>query len=109
MEEESMDQTKLYIPAYVKAEAEYFSGFGKKELQTSVFMGIFVIFFSVIVWIFLADMAAVVLLIIVGGSAVIIINTKNEANLSVVSFVGLMMRYLKEQQRYRYRYLDEWK
>lgn len=100
---------KLYVPSYVKAQAEYFPGFGKKELRISIFMSLFVLGASVIAYIITGDLAIVILMVLVGVTATIIVNTKNEANLSVVMFVMLALNYLKEQQRYLYQYISEWK
>lgn len=104
-----MEKEPLYNPIYIKAEPEYFPGFGKKELhKTAVMIGI-VVFFSIILWIILGDIAVSVLTIMIGVTGSIIVNTKNEANLSIVTFIGLFIRYMKQQQRFFYKYQDEWK
>lgn len=104
-----METEKLYNPIYVKADPEYFPGFGKKELNRSLYMGIFLIIFAIILWLILSDLGVVVLTVIIGITGIIIINTKNEANLSIVTYLCLVFYYLKEQQRYMYKYQDEWK
>lgn len=104
-----MEKDKLHTPTYVKAEQEYFPGYGKKEFHRSLLMGILVIIFLIIIWLLLRDAAVVVLAGMIGITGIIIINTKNEANLSIVTYVCLLFRYLKEQQTYMYRYQDKWK
>ncbi|MDO4557071.1 MAG: hypothetical protein Q4B70_18325 [Lachnospiraceae bacterium] len=105
-----MEETreKLYTPSYVKAEAEYFPGFGKKELRLSLLMSSFVVGIGMILWVITGDLAMVVLAVLIGVAGTIIVNTKNAANLSMVTFVVLMIYFLKEQQRFLYHYMDEW-
>lgn len=106
-----MDQEndKLYTPTYVKAQQEYFPGFGKKELKYTAVMSIFVVLLAIILWIIKKDIAVVILTIMIGVIGSIIVNTKNEAELSMVYFVGLFFRYMREQQLFLYEYKDEWK
>lgn len=104
-----METDNLYNPIYIKAEPEYFPGFGKKEFQKTAIMVAIVVFFSIILWIISKDIAKVVLVVMIGVTGSVILNTKNEANLSMITFIGLFIRYMKEQQRFFYKYQDEWK
>lgn len=100
---------KLYIPSYVKAKQEYFPGFGKKELRITVFMSVFVLAFSVILWGLFQDMGAVVLSILIGISCAIGMNTRLEGNISIRTFIILFIYYMQEQQVFLYRYKNEWR
>lgn len=99
----------LYIPAYVKAEYEYFPGFGKKELYITIFMSAFVVVFSIILYGIFRDLSIVVLTNLIGITACIGFNTRLEGNVSMRTFVLLFLAYIKEQQMFLYRYKDEWK
>ena len=107
MEEKNKDD--LYIPSFVKAKPEYFPGFGKKELNITIVMSIFVICFSMILYGILQDLSIVVLTILIGITGCIGINTRLEGNISMRTFTLLFFDYLKEQQTFLYRYKDEWK
>lgn len=100
------ENERLYIPSYVKAKQEYFPGFGKQELYITIIMSMFVLFFSVIFWGLLQDMAVVVLTILIGISGSIGVNTRLEGNISIRMFVMLFFSYMKEQQIFLYRYQD---
>lgn len=103
-----MEDAELYIPQ-IKVKSEYFPGFGRKELKNTSIMSIVVVFFSIILYLSGADIAAIMLTVMLGVIASITLNTKNDAELSMVTFVGLFIRYLREQQQFLYRYQDEWK
>ena len=106
---EQKNQGDLYIPAYVTAKHEYFPGFGKKELYITIFMSAFIIFFSIIIYGIVRDLSIPILTVLIGVPACAGFNTRVEGNISMRLFIMLFIAYLKEQQIYLYRYIDEWK
>lgn len=79
------EDLKLYIPLGVKPEAELFTGFGKKQLFQSI-----------------------VILALAGIFGSVMMTTKDQSNLSVVDQVQNLIRFLRGQKIYPYRYGDEW-
>ena len=63
---EEREKEDLYIPTYVRAQHEYFPGFGKKELYLTILMSAFVIVFSIILYGISRDLSIVVLTIMIG-------------------------------------------
>lgn len=106
---EQKKQGNLYIPAYVTARHEYFPGFGKKELYITIFMSAFIIFFSMIIYGIVGDLSIPILTTLIGIPACAGFNTRMEGNISMRLFLLLFITYLKEQQVYLYKYIDEWK
>lgn len=106
---EQKNKGDLYIPTYVTARHEYFPGFGKKELYITIFMATFIIFFSIIIYGIVGDLSIPILTILIGIPACAGFNTRMEGNISMRTFILLFITYLKEQQIYLYRYMDEWK
>lgn len=86
------EDLKLYIPLGVKPEAELFTGFGKKQLFQSI-VGSLV-------------MGGIAALAGIFGS--VMMTTKDQSNLSVVDQVQNLIRFLRGQKIYPYRYGDEW-
>lgn len=54
-------------------------------------------------------MSIPILTVLIGIPACAGFNTRIEGNISMRLFIMLFIAYLKEQQIYLYRYIDEWK
>ena len=94
------EDLKLYIPLGVKPETELFTGFGKKQLfQGGV---------AALVWLFTANVTTTVVLALAGIFGSVMMTTKDQSNLSVVDQVQNLVRFLRGQKIYPYRYGDEW-
>lgn len=104
---EEQREGKLYVP-YVKARKEYFPGFGQEELHTTIILTMVIIIVAAIAYMICPDPAIVVLTILIGVVGSIMMCTKSEANVSVVDFMKSMIRFYKTQQRFLYRYQNEW-
>ena len=93
------EDLKLYIPLGVKPEAELFTGFGKKQL-----------FQSIVGSLVMGGIAALatVILALAGIFGSVMMTTKDQSNLSVVDQVQNLIRFLRGQKIYPYRYGDEW-
>ena len=91
------EDLKLYIPLGVKPEAELFTGFGKKQ------GGI-----AALAWLFTGNVTTTVILALAGIFGSVMMTTKDQSNLSVVDQVQNLIRFLRGQKIYPYRYGDEW-
>ena len=99
------EDLKLYIPLGVKPEAELFTGFGKKQLFVgSLVMG----GIAALAWLFTGNVTTTVILALAGIFGSVMMTTKDQSNLSVVDQVQNLIRFLRGQKIYPYRYGDEW-
>ncbi|MGV8149789.1 MAG: hypothetical protein ACLKAK_08495 [Alkaliphilus sp.] len=99
----------LYIPQGLKTRIEIFDGYAKEEFYKTMIMTIGGGVVSLCLYLFLENLVVsiVIILTVVAGSVMML--TKDISNISVVDQVGFMIKYLKRQKKYRYKYLDEWK
>ncbi len=102
------EETTLYIPTGVKAENELFNGFGRRELFQSIVGSLFGGAFAAVLWLLFQNVAATVIAVLTGIFGSVMMCTKDQNNQSVVDQIGNMLRFQRDQQRYPYRYLDEW-
>ena len=99
------EDLKLYIPLGVKPEAELFTGFGKKQLFQALIGSLAMGGVAALVWLFTANVTTTVVAGIFGS---VMMTTKDQSNLSVVDQVQNLVRFLRGQKIYPYRYGDEW-
>lgn len=107
-----MDQTtervSLYIPSNVQTRSEFFPGFGKIELiQTLLASGV-TVGLVFLLNIFMHSTTFLVVAILTGIAGSITCLTKDRNNQSVADQLRHMIRFLREQKRYDYRYMKEW-
>ncbi len=98
----------LYIPMGVKTENELFNGFGKRELMQSVIGSLIGGFIAGMIWLFSGNVAVTVVAVLSGIFGSILMTTKDLNNQSVVDQIGNMVRFMRSQQIYPYRYKSEW-
>ena len=96
------EDLKLYIPLGVKPEAELFTGFGKKQLFQSIVGSLVMGGIAALAWLFTGNVA------LAGIFGSVMMTTKDQSNLSVVDQVQNLIRFLRGQKIYPYRYGDEW-
>lgn len=103
----SQDQS-LYIPLGVKAESEWFPGFGQRQLgQAAVGTGI-AIASAFILWLLGSSIPLVMVVFLIGVSASVMMTTKDRHNLSVLDQMMFMVRFAKSQKYYPYRAVSQW-
>ncbi len=102
------EDLKLYIPLGVKPETELFTGFGKKQLLQSIVGSLMMGGIAALVWGLTENVTTTVILALSGIFGSVMMTTKDQSNLSVVDQVQNMIRYLRGQKVYPYRYGDEW-
>ena len=98
----------LYIPQGVKPEAELFTGFGKKQLFQSIEGSLVMGGIAALAWLFTWNVTTTVILALAGIFGSVMMTTKDQSNLSVVDQVQNLIRFLRGQKIYPYRYGDEW-
>ena len=104
-----MEDEKLYIPMGVKAEAEFFPGFGKKQLLQSVIGSLGTGVVSAFVGILSQSVTFTVIGVLTGIVGSVMMTSKDQTNQSVVDQVQNLVRFSKSQKFYPYRYGDEWR
>lgn len=98
----------LYIPMGVKPDNELFSGFGKKETGQALVGSLFGGVLALIIWLISQNVALTVVAVLTGIFGSVMMCVKDQYNLSVVDQIGNLFRFLREQQTYPYRYMNEW-
>ena len=63
---------------------------------------------AALVWLFTANVTTTVVLALAGIFGSVMMTTKDQSNLSVVDQVQNLIRFLRGQKIYPYRYGDEW-
>ena len=101
-----MDE-KLYIPMGVKPEAEFFSGFGKKQMAQAAIGSLCGGVLACLLWFITQNVTAVMItaLTVIAGS--VMMTTKDQSNMSVVDQIQNMIRFAKSQKIHPYRYGKE--
>ena len=105
-----MDESRgtLYIPIGVKAEAEFFPGFGGKQMFQAAIGSLGFGLVAVIVWLCSASVAGTVVTVLAGIAGSVMMTAKDQTNLSVVDQCANMLRFMQSQKYYRYHYYFEW-
>lgn len=92
----------------MKPEAELFTGFGKKQLFQSIVGSLVMGGIAALAWLFTGNVTTTVILALAGIFGSVMMTTKDQSNLSVVDQVQNLIRFLRGQKIYPYRYGDEW-
>lgn len=105
-----MDEERgsLYIPMGVKTEAEYFPGFGKRQLFQAAIGSIFFGLVAFLVWLLSRSVSGTVVTVLTGIAGSVMMTAKDQSNLSVLDQVRNMLRFARSQKFYPYRYGEEW-
>ena len=98
----------LYIPLGGKPDAELFTGFVKKQLFQSIVGSLVMGGIAALAWLFTGNVTTTVILALAGIFGSVMMTTKDQSNLSVVDQVQNLIRFLRGQKIYPYRYGDEW-
>ncbi|KFN12127.1 hypothetical protein P4H94_26945 [Paenibacillus macerans] len=98
----------LYIPLGVKPEAEWFPGFGQRQLGQTVIGSLAAALTAIVLWIVWGGVPMAVVVFLIGVSTSVMMTTKDRHNLSVLDQITFMIHFIKSQKTYPYRRLDEW-
>ena len=105
-----MEETRntLYIPMGVNTEAEFFPGFGKKQIFQAAIGSLGFGLVAFIVWLCSSSVAGTVITVLAGIAGSVMMTAKDQTNLSVVDQCANMVRFIQSQKYYRYYYFFEW-
>ncbi|SHH69230.1 hypothetical protein [Desulfosporosinus lacus] len=98
----------LYIPLGVKTEAEFFPGFGKKQMVQAAIGSLFFGLVAFLIWLVNGSVSCTVVTILSGIAGSVMMTAKDSTNLSVVDQCVNMFRFVRGQKYYPYRYGEEW-
>lgn len=101
------DQT-LYIPLGVKAEAEWYPGFGQRQLGQSAIGSSASILIALVLWLLGSSVPLAMVTFLIGVSASVMMTTKDRYHLSVLDQITFMIRFAKAQKFFPYRCLNNW-
>ena len=107
--EDNQSKESLYIPQGLKKKMEYFPGYGKAEFVKTIIVTLITAILCVLLFVFMGNAVIAVLTFLIIPSTTVIILIKNDSNISVVDQVKLMVRFHREQKKYKYVYQDELK
>lgn len=107
--EDNQSKEALYIPQGLKKRMEYFSGYGKAEFAKTIIVTLITAIVCVLIYLFTKNPFIAVLTVLIIPSTTVIVLIKNDSNISVVDQVKFMVRFMKEQKKYKYIYQDELK
>jgi len=99
----------LYIPQGLKTRREIFDGYAKEEFYKTMIMTVVGGAVSLLLYLFLENLVVSIITILTAVMGSVMMLTKDISNISVVDQVGFMIKYLKRQKKYKYKYLEEWK
>ena len=88
--------------------SELFNGFGKREILQSCVGSLFGGGIATLIWLFSQNVAITVVAVLTGIFGSVMMTTRDLNNQSVVDQIGNMVRFIRSQQIYPYRYRDEW-
>lgn len=98
----------LYIPLGVKPEAEWFPGFGQRQLGQSAIGSLGAVGIALFLWLMGGSVPLTMVTFLIGVSASVMMTTKDRHNLSVLDQITFMIRFARSQKFYPYRRLSSW-
>jgi len=102
-------EEKCYVPLDIKTQAEFFSGFGKKELGISLIGSFIFLVISLIIYVVTKNTMLTVVVLASSIVVCFVINIRDEiTNFSSMDGIKNVIRYMRLQKVYFYKYLDEW-
>lgn len=105
---EELEKETLYIPLGLKTRTEIFEGFGKEELLKSIIASLIAGAIDIAVYSITKSTTFCVVFILSSIAGSVMVLTKDKTNISVLDQIGFLIKYIKSQKIYRYKYLDEW-
>ncbi|WP_199558850.1 hypothetical protein [Paenibacillus antibioticophila] len=104
----NIEPQTLYIPMGVKAQSEWFPGFGKQQLGQTIIGSTGATLLALLFWLLNGSVPVAVVTFLSGVAASVMMTTKDRHNLSVLDQLRFMIQFQRSQKRYPYRALPEW-
>lgn len=109
MEKEEHKQLGLYMPSGLKLKKEYFPGFTKDCLPSTIIAAIICVIIDCLLWLCgIHNFAVMLLLFGCGTTTVVFMQIKGELNLSPIDIIKLEVQFAKSQKFYPYIAKNEW-
>lgn len=103
-----MEEQRLFIPQGLKAEREWREGFGRRELIQAVYGSILVVVIAILLYMIAGKLLYGVGAILFGEASVLALVMRSQVtNISIYSSLLFAIRFLREQQHYTYKQLEE--
>lgn len=103
-----MNEKKLYIPYGLNIDTEWWDGCGKKQKPQIIIGAVIIISLSIIIGAIYGIIIGL-MIIILGGFIVVTVVTKDKKlNLSMLDYICIIIRNSKSQQKYFYKYVDDY-
>lgn len=103
------NEIKLYIPSNVKTRLEFFSGYGVKELISTIIVFAILLPVSIAVYFIRKDLLIPIIIEFIGIAGTVLATAKDKNNLCVVDQIKYMIEFSKEQKKFEYKYFDKWR
>lgn len=101
---DSNQDNKLFVPQGMKAEREYFQGFGRSEIIRTGYAMLVLGVLTVLLYIILRRTIIIVGILIFGTVSIIALVTRSEqSNMSPWDHIVNYILYYKDQQKYYYQ------
>jgi hypothetical protein len=106
---EENKQITLYIPFGVKAEKEYFKGFGKRQIFHAVIGSACGVIVAAVIFLFSRSIPALAVIILAGiGGSIMMTMKDDQMNQSVIDMISGILRFSKAQKHFEYKQGFEW-
>ncbi len=103
-----MEEQRLFMPQGLKAEREWREGFGRKELIQAGYGSVVVVIAAVLLYFIGGKAIYGVGTILFGEASVLALVIRSQVtNISIYSNLLFAVRFLREQQHYTYKQMEE--
>lgn len=111
MSETKTSTTNLYVPANIKTRFEALPGFGFKEMAMTAMAGAMGVGVAVILHIVTAQESIMmgIFIAVVSLALGFVTTRKDDTNRSVLDSIKILIRFSKEQQKFKYVYIDPYR
>lgn len=98
----------LYIPVNIKTRFEFIEGYGIKELFYTAISAAVSGAIAVALNTITGNTALCVLIVLITVATSVMALTKDQSNQSIVDQIKFMLRFLRTQRKFKYRFTCEW-
>ena len=103
-----MNDERLYIPNGLIIEKQWWDGCGPKQKPQLIIGGLISLGLAVFISLLIHIIIGLGVGIFGIFATVALITMQDETNLSIIDYIGLMIRKNKEQQNFLYKYKDDY-
>lgn len=103
-----MNDERLYIPYGLIIEKQWWDGCGPKQKPRLIIGGLISLGLAVFISLLIHIIIGLAVGIFGIFATVALITKQDKTNLSIIDYIGLMIRKNKEQQNFLYKYKDDY-